>query len=478
MNKKTRDEILEFFSSNKITYPLGIKNQTDMIWGATDNLQGADPHYLVFYKLGLEQKEMALFEERLTKSEAPIVVTTQDLPELFNRFKKHFIVLSGSDFLLYQKKICDFFYPINKEKKIKMVGITGTNGKTTTTHLCLEISEKLQHKALGIGTLGLTTVQGVKDSEFSTTTPSYLQLRKIIFLYQNEFDVIFMEVSSHALKQQRVFDIKFDVLAWSNFTQDHLDYHQTMDDYFESKKLLFMKHRKDSAILFLPSSQNLLKKKLEDKDFIRLCDPLPSFWMNNLPVFFQNKFNQDNLELASSLNMFLWEKDQSSLARIQLSELGTPSGRFSTFIHGNKMVVVDYAHTPDAILNVVKGVSDNFKGRSISVLFGCGGNRDKSKRPLMLEAAKKYSQSIYITSDNPRFENPEDIINDILTNYKDHRFQVEIDRKVAILKALNALGENDVLLILGKGHETYQEIKGKKEYFSDQEIVKEYFKGL
>lgn len=444
--------------------------------GATDNLQKANNNEIVFYKINSDEKSQKLFKERLAISKAEIIVVNCKV-EIENN-SKVVLVTSDEHFLECQKQICDKFYPVRDG--LKFIAITGTNGKTTTTHLSLVLAKKLQRQALGIGTLGLSNSEGLLESEFSTTTPSYLQLRRAIYKYQDKYDLIFMEISSHALKQERVYKINFDCAAWTNFTQDHLDYHQTMEDYFESKCLLVKKYLKSNAPLFLPTSQSLLFNKIKnavpEKSAIKQTLILPAGWLKERPAFFQNAYNVENLELAYSLVAFLLGKTQKDFENIHINELSGPEGRFSTILRGDKMIVVDYAHTPDAILNVAESVHKNFQGRPLSILFGCGGNRDKLKRPKMLEAARVYPEKVYVTSDNPRFEDPEQIIKDIVQGTNSKNVIIESDRKTAIHIALREMVENEILLILGKGHEKYQEIKGEKLYFSDFDIVNEYFK--
>ncbi len=446
------------------------------ILGATDNLQDATRNEVVFYKLNENEKTKKLFEERLEKSQSCLVVINKKISSHYSN--KEILVASEDEFLECQKIVCDQVYPL--KKNLKLVAITGTNGKTTTTHLSVVLADKFHCKALGIGTLGLTKASGAIACEFSTTTPSYLQLRRILAKFQDEIDVIFMEVSSHALEQERVYKIQFDCGVWTNFTQDHLDYHLTIEDYFKSKCLLITKHLKLNAPFFIPTDQSELKRKIEEtimtKKEISLARKTPENWSLNRPIFFQNSYNMANLELAFSLNFYLLNKSEDEFAKINLETLSAPEGRFYTITNKDQLIVIDYAHTPDAILNVAGSVAQNFSGRPLSILFGCGGNRDKSKRPKMAEAALLYSKKIYITSDNPRFEDPKEIINDVVAKKNPKQFIVEVDRKVAILQALERMDSNEILLILGKGHEKYQEINGTKTYFSDFDIVRDFFK--
>jgi UDP-N-acetylmuramoyl-L-alanyl-D-glutamate--2,6-diaminopimelate ligase len=269
-----------------------------------------------------------------------------------------------------------------------------------------------------------------------------------------------------------------DGCAWTSFSQDHLDYHKTMQEYFEAKLLIEKIFLKEGKNLIIPSAekdlyQNILKSHANAK--LKIAPTLLSYSIKDLSFFYHSVFNQSNAEVAIALNTALWGEE--IVKGLDLKKIPTPLGRFSIIeLDEKRMAIVDYAHTPDALVNIGSAIKKSFPDHSLTVVFGCGGNRDKTKRPLMAKAVSGFADKIIVTSDNPRDEAPEDIIMDTI-NGMTSGYEAVVDRKKAIIHALESMGEKEIVLIAGKGHEEYQEIKGVKHPFSDFNIVLNFKRG-
>lgn len=382
-------------------------------------------------------------------------------------------------------------------EKLTLIGVTGTNGKTTTTNLICDIIEAQGHKTGLIGTIHNRI--GARVLEGSRTTPESLELQEMFAeMVEEGIQYAVMEVSSHALVLQRVACCDFDIAVFTNLTQDHLDYHKTMEDYCQAK-----------TILFQMLGEKGEKAGLQKTAVINMDDPWANHFLvaSNVPVITYSiqkdaswkaehvqvgadgvRYTVDghsvSLHLTGNFNVY------NSLAALAVGEaLGFSlesvmqalenvkgiAGRFQT-VRGAKSfsVIVDYAHTPDGLQNVVSTAQAFAKGRVITV-FGCGGDRDRTKRPLMGEVAAELSDFCVVTSDNPRTENPEQILQDILPGVEKHmtpeQYHVEIDRRKAIDYAVQMAQPGDVILLAGKGHENYQDINGQKHHFDDYEIA-------
>ncbi len=432
-------------------------------------LENVGPDTIVFYFLGIGDTAEKALCERLKKSRAGVVVLNRHpsvpIPS------HNFLYLNADHFLQFQKVLLDKWHPIAAEKKI--VAVTGTNGKTTIVHLCLQISEQLGKRAFSVGTLGVRSLHRA-PIETGMTTPAFIQLRKILSDYFKDHDVCFLEASSHALEQGRIYGLSFDVAAWTNFTQDHLDYHRTMDAYFDSKMLLPLRHLKPLAPLFIPPANDELFKKIKKgwpSPLLLKARSLTERSLTPISLFFLVSFNRANLEIALALNEFLWGNVRSINPEI----LSPPEGRFQVKQFGKKLTVVDYAHTPDALENICAGIKRSFPEKKLVLVFGCGGDRDKTKRPLMGSIAVRLADRIFVTSDNPRNEEPKRIIDDILhgiiPSISHQKITVIEDRGTAIGAALSSLTNDEILIVAGKGHEAYQDIRGTKYPFNDLEII-------
>lgn len=389
-------------------------------------------------------------------------------------------------------------YYDNPSTKLKLVGITGTNGKTTIASLLYQLFKKAGYK---VGLLSTVKIM-VNDTEYKAThtTPDSLTIN----YYLDEMAEIgceycFMEVSSHGVHQKRTEGLEFAGGVFTNLSHDHLDYHETFAEYRDVKKSFF-DHLPKSAFALtniddkngLVMLQNTMAKKLtyalksyaEYKAVIlenQLGGLLLKINENEVWVRLIGTFNAYNL-LAIYGTAVELGLEQLEVLRL-LSELESVSGRFQFIISTSKITaIVDYAHTPDALENVLKTIDDiRTKNEQLITVVGCGGDRDKTKRPIMANIATTMSDKVILTSDNPRSENPETIIAEMEAGVEPQNFKKSlsiVDRKQAIKTACQLANPNDIILIAGKGHETYQEIQGVRHDFDDMKIVKEFLEQL
>ena len=304
---------------------------------------------------------------------------------------------------------------------------------------------------------------------------------------KNGCKAIVMEVSSQAIYYKRIGKLKFDIACFTNLTEEHLDFHRTMDNYLETKKQLFNKLR-NKKISIINSDDKYYKSFINKKNNNILYGLNGEYKINNFKLFinksifnleYNNKVYEINIPLANTYNIYNYMNGLIICNKlgfkiediISLSNnIKYPKGRFEIIKYKSNYIIIDYAHTPDGVLNILTNIM-NFKHNKIITIIGCGGNRDKTKRNKMGYITCKYSNSVIFTNDNPRYEDEKDIMNDITNNLKFNNYKVIYDRKEAIKKGISLLNKNDILLILGKGHEEYQIIKDKKIYFSDYETV-------
>ena len=380
------------------------------------------------------------------------------------------------------------YYP--KFNDMKFIGVTGTNGKTTICYLIYQMLTDMGKKCAYIGTIGFY-YPGCKK-ELNNTTPD-TDLLYEMFLEAKEAgcEYVVMEVSSHALDMNRIYGIEFDEVAFTNLTQDHLDYHKTLDNYAQAKQILFKRTRNKKIAVINKDDPNYELFMFDENNNITISDSdgdakILDIKFSNLGTKFSFEYNGEVLEtninmvgrynVYNYLTAFLLVKNLGfdTLEILKLNEtLSAPKGRMEMIKYGTNSIFVDYAHTPDAVINVLKNSLEYKVGKVITIV-GCGGDRDKTKRPIMGHAAEMYSDYVIYTSDNPRTEDPNDILNDILSGVEKDNHDVIVDRKEAIMKGMSMLTDGDMLMILGKGHEDYQIIGKEKVHFSDQEIVLDY----
>lgn len=396
--------------------------------------------------------------------------------------------VSNSEEYLKNALVSEYSEKINK---IKIIGITGTNGKTTSCYLIYQMLIKLGIKAAYLGTIGYYSQN--KQFEINNTTPDILTLYKILLDAVNDnIDYLVMEVSSHALSYERIAGLKFIAGAFTNLTEDHLDYHKTMEAYLKEKLKLTM-YLDDNSCMLLnsddPASEEFMKKWKKYKTFgtngdykIINYEILPDH--TNLEFSYDNCSYQVTTNLTSKFNIYNYLTCLSVLNTIGFSindiinntkNIYPPKGRCETYKVGNGYAVVDYAHTPDAVLKVIEAYSELKKNRIITII-GCGGDRDPIKRPIMGDIATRLSNYVIFTNDNPRTEDPKKIMNDIIKDNHNSNYEVIYDRKDAIIKGIEMMEKDDILLVLGKGHEDYQIIGHQKIHFDDSEIIKDYKK--
>lgn len=419
-----------------------------------------------FIEEALDKGAIMIVSERKIKCSVKLKIVKDSHEYLCKYLKKH-----------YSDSLSD----------LKLIGITGTNGKTTTTNLIYQMLLALDIPTACIGTLGYISLQEVKT--LNNTTPDVLTMYELLLKAKNAgIRVVVMEVSSHALKQQRLYGLQLDYAGFTNLTLDHLDYHKTMNEYLKTKVLI----------------TKLLKE--EGKMIVNMDDPYYQYFTNvpyigigkqandyqiisylyNYPystlTFFKDTMYEINLPFLGEFNMYNYIMAVSIMHDIGFTledifkvsaSLHIPDGRCAIFLLPKGKAVVDYAHTPDAVLNIILAMKKETKGRIITIV-GCGGNRDKSKRPIMGEIVTKYSDFVIFTNDNPRKEEPIKIIEEMVDGAMHKNYVIIPERKEAIAHSIDILQQEDIVLILGKGHETYQIIGDKKIAYSDIEEIKKY----
>ena len=379
--------------------------------------------------------------------------------------------------------------------KLKLVGVTGTNGKTTIATLLYNMFRKFGHKCGLISTV----CNYIEDKAVPAdhTTPDPIELNRLLAeMVEAGCEYAFMECSSHAIAQKRIGGLKFAGGLFTNLTRDHLDYHKTVENYRDAEKAFFDMLPKDAFAITNADDKNGMvmvqntKAKVKTYSTRTMADfrgriiecHFEGMYLDidghEVGVQFIGKFNVSNLLAVYGAAVMLGKKSEDIL--VVLSTLKSVSGRLEP-IHSPEgfTAIVDYAHTPDALENVLNAIHEVLDGKGhVITVCGAGGNRDKGKRPLMAQEAAKQSDKVIITSDNPRFEEPQDIINDMLAGLNAQQMKKVLsiaDRREAIRTACMLAQKGDVILIAGKGHEDYQEIKGVKHHFDDREEVRKIF---
>ncbi len=383
----------------------------------------------------------------------------------------------------------------NPTSKLKLVGVTGTNGKTTIATVLYNLFRKLGYKA-GL----LSTVCNYIDSEAvptDHTTPDPITLNRLLArMVDAGCEYAFMEVSSHSVVQHRIAGLTFVGGVFTNLTRDHLDYHKTFENYLKAKKMFFdnlpsnafaltniddrnglvmLQNTKAEKHTYSVQSMADFKARILESHFEGMMLEINK---EEVAVQFVGRFNVQNLLAIYGTAVLLGEDSHEVL--VALSALRPVSGRFETMRSpAGYTAIVDYAHTPDALVNVLETIHDVLDGNGkVITVVGAGGNRDKGKRPIMAKETARLSDRLVITSDNPRFEEPQDIINDMMAGLNQEEAARTIcitDRKEAIRTACMMAQKGDVVLVAGKGHETYQEINGVKHHFDDKEVILNIF---
>ena len=416
-------------------------------------------------------------------------ILCEEMPKEMNEKQVTFIRVSNTEKIA--GKVATQFYG-NPTSQLKLIGVTGTNGKTTIATLLYQMFRQMGYKVGLLSTV--CNYINEKAVPATHTTPDPITLNSLLAQMVDEgCEYAFMEVSSHAIAQNRIAGLTFTGGIFTNLTRDHLDYHGTVENYLKAKKLFFDNLPKDAfAVTNLDDKNGLVMTqntaaKVATYSQRNLCDfkgrilehhlegMIIDFNDKETAVQFVGKFNASNL-LAVFATAVMLGQETDEVLRV-MSMLKPVSGRFEA-IRSPKgyTAIVDYAHTPDAIANVLGAIHEILNGNEeVITVVGAGGNRDKGKRPLMAKEAVKGSAKVIITSDNPRFEEPADIIQDMLQGLSDEEQEKVLtisDRREAIRTACMIAKSGDVILVAGKGHEDYQDIKGVKHHFDDREEVK------
>ena len=418
-------------------------------------------------------------------------VMCEDMPEEKAEVVTYVQVESTEDVV---GKVATTFHG-NPSTKLKLVGVTGTNGKTTIATLLYNMFTKMGHKCGLLSTVCNYIIDEAIPSDH--TTPDPIELNRLLDrMVQAGCEYAFMECSSHAIAQKRIGGLTFAGGIFTNLTRDHLDYHKTFENYRNAKKAFFDSLPKTAFAITNADDKNGMVMVQNTKATVKTYSirTVADFKARIIECHFEGmylemdghevgvqfigKFNVSNLLAVYAAAVMLGKSPEDVL--VVMSTLHSVSGRLEP-IHSPEgyTAVVDYAHTPDALENVLNAIHEVLDGKGhVITVCGAGGNRDKGKRPLMAQEAVKQSDKVIITSDNPRFEEPQDIINDMLAGLNAQQMKKVIsivDRREAIRTACMMAQKGDVILIAGKGHENYQEIKGVKHHFDDHEVVKECF---
>ncbi|MCX7758607.1 MAG: UDP-N-acetylmuramoyl-L-alanyl-D-glutamate--2,6-diaminopimelate ligase [bacterium] len=519
---KTIHQILKFIEENNKT--IIFRNilqdcQVDSIVMNTNVANLYKSEKLCFVALKGQTDPLEKYLDKILRLNPSLLIVDKDCR--YQNIPQSFNLIVIRDLRKFLPSILNFFYEIESQE-FNIFGVTGTNGKTTVTTLLYNIFEELSNTDPNYKSALIGTVKYVIDkkvisessvSNIPLTTPDICTNYYLLYLCKKEnVKNVFMEVSSHSLDQDRINGIDFKITAFTNLSRDHLDYHKTMENYFEAKKKLFTKYKSEFKIinskkrygkmlfeeLKYNGFKNLVKFKIRRSNS-RICNStlLSSFDLSftdpisgkeikeRIETDLIGFYNFENLSILYItcyifFNYILKTNDLHKVKELmkKSSIFLKNTGRLE-LINQSPFVFIDYAHTPDALKNTLKTLlefKNTIKANRLILLFGAGGNRDKTKRPLMGKIASKYSDLIILTSDNPRNENPSKIVEDIEKGIqKNKKYLVEIDRKKAIEKALEIANKNDVILIAGKGHEKYQIIGNQTIPFNDHQTVLEFF---
>ena len=427
-------------------------------------------------------------------TDGAIAIVCESLPEILEDGITYIEVANSNQALAF---MAANFYE-HPSENLKLVGVTGTNGKTTVTSLLYQLFKRAGYK---VGLLSTVKIM-VDDTTYKAThtTPDSLTINKYLQLMNDVgVEFCFMEASSHGIHQSRTEGLKFTGGIFTNLSHDHLDYHETFAEYRDVKKSFFDQLPKDAFVLSNIDDKNglVMLQNTQAKKYTYALKNYADYRAQILENEFSGlllKVNDSELwtRLIGSFNAYnilaiygaaeLLGLEKSEILKL-ISELENVSGRFQYFISEDRITaIVDYAHTPDALKNVLETINSiRTKNEELITVVGCGGDRDKTKRPKMAHIASALSTKVIFTSDNPRSEVPETIIEDMEKGVEPQNFKKTLsitDRRQAIKTACQMAGANDIILIAGKGHETYQEIRGEHFDFDDYKIVQEFLKQL
>ncbi|HYN77469.1 MAG TPA: Mur ligase family protein [Lamprocystis sp. (in: g-proteobacteria)] len=433
---------------------------------------------LFFQRFDDDRSDAEIYRRYLADSACAVLVTNRVLDCFDAMPDKAIYVTRPGDWSQVIGRCCDLLYPLDPNQTF--IGVTGTNGKTTTIKYLEAILAANGQRVLSVGTLGLS-LNGQPLAETGFTSPPQLELRRLLHAQAGRCDVVVMEVSSHALDQGRVYGLPLQSAGWTNFTQDHLDYHGDEDAYFAAKARI-VDLIIDGGRLYCSSQAvaDRLQGRGAPRVPIEVLAPV-ALGPDALAAkpFLALAHNRQNYALAVALaNGVL-----GTAARDDWQHLAAVDGRFECRVVGNRTFVIDFAHTPDALETILTAIRAGFPGAQVLTLFGCGGDRDRGKRPLMGAAVARHCEHAIVTSDNPRHEDPERIIADILTGMPGPGREVVVDRPQAVARLFDLLAarppdEPWVALLAGKGHERYIDRDGRKTYYSDQDEIERNLRRL
>ena len=474
----------------KTIRPLAIEGNAGVeITGVDIDSRRVEPGHLFVAIKGTQTDGHAFMDKAASLGAAAILCET--MPDNMAEGVTYVKVASTEDAV---GSVATIFYG-EPSKKLKLVGVTGTNGKTTIATLLYDMFRKLGHRC-GL----LSTVCNYIEGEAvpaSHTTPDPIELNRLLAkMAEAGCEYVFMECSSHAIAQKRIGGLKYAGGIFTNLTRDHLDYHKTFENYRDAKKAFFDSLPKDAFAITNADDKNGMVMTQNTKATVKTYSTrtMADFKAKIIECHFEGmyleidgrevgvqfigKFNVSNLLAVYVTAVMLGKQPEDIL--VALSTLKSVSGRLEPLRSPDGYTaIVDYAHTPDALENVLNAIHEVLDGKGrVFTVCGAGGNRDKGKRPLMALEAVKQSDRVIITSDNPRFEEPQDIINDMLAGLNPQQMKkvmTNVDRREAIRTACMMAEKGDVIRIAGKGHEDYQEIKGVKHHFDDKEVVREQF---
>lgn len=474
----------------KTIRPLAIEGNAGVeITGVDIDSRRVEPGHLFVAIKGTQTDGHAFMDKAASLGAAAILCET--MPDNMAEGVTYVKVASTEDAV---GSVATIFYG-EPSKKLKLVGVTGTNGKTTIATLLYDMFRKLGHRC-GL----LSTVCNYIEGEAvpaSHTTPDPIELNRLLAkMAEAGCEYVFMECSSHAIAQKRIGGLKYAGGIFTNLTRDHLDYHKTFENYRDAKKAFFDSLPKDAFAITNADDKNGMVMTQNTKATVKTYSTrtMADFKAKIIECHFEGmyleidgrevgvqfigKFNVSNLLAVYVTAVMLGKQPEDIL--VALSTLKSVSGRLEPLRSPDGYTaIVDYAHTPDALENVLNAIHEVLDGKGrVFTVCGAGGNRDKGKRPLMALEAVKQSDRVIITSDNPRFEEPQDSINDMLAGLNPQQMKkvmTNVDRREAIRTACMMAEKGDVILIAGKGHEDYQEIKGVKHHFDDKEVVREQF---
>tara|TARA_Y100000768_G_scaffold364237_1_gene324524 strand:+ start:613 stop:2052 length:1440 start_codon:yes stop_codon:yes gene_type:complete len=457
----------------------------ELVQGLTNNSSKVKKGFIFFAFKG-DNYDGNDFIEHAFKNGASLAITDSEKIETQKN------VIKVQDVKTAAGIACSNFYNF-PQNKVRLIGITGTNGKTSTSTILKSILDSENEKTLQVGTSGIKPSLEINPG---LTTPDIFDMYEILSHAENQgFKNVVLEVSSHALSQRRIENIFFDITAFTNLSLDHLDYHKTMEEYFSEKLKLFDLNKENGSSVVL--IDNEYGKRISEINSHTKCISIEnegvdysctSYGINDLGIKGTLAWDSKTLDFESKL-IGLFNLENLILAAAIAIELNISSKSISEGIKNctnivgrlhlvknkaDQMIFLDYGHTPDAYLKVLKTLKNSFC-RPLKVVFGAGGGRDKSKRPKMAEVVEKYSEECYLAPDNPRFEDIESINDDVKNGFSFNNHHSFNDRKEALEFALKNLKPDEILIIFGKGIEEYQEINGTKHFYSDSNIIKEFY---